>query len=585
MLDLLLINGLDFINTSIPSPYIGHYILEKILKENGIDVKQINVDAERKAGRLHLSEDPDTMLNELADVIIAQKPKIAGFYTICNSFITVVQISMRLHDRAPDIKIIYGGPHATITAKECLRDLEFLKLVCLGESEYSITPVIQALLNELPLDNVPGIAYRKDGEIVSNPCCALVSADQLADYTVIDYGEGFRSASVPHTMEGGRGCPFGCSFCSTSMFWQRTFRVKPVDTLLEEMDKCHETLGSVSFAIEHDMFTANRKHITEFCNKLIQRGSPYYWKCSSRVDVLDEELIELMAKAGCFAVFLGIETGSERMQKTVHKNLDLANAAQLTKCLLKNKYKVTASFIYGFPDETEDDFIQTVQLMEQLLIAGVDNLQFHPFMLLPGTEETAKVKDRAIFNERDVDISIYNRKVINEESRELIRKYKDIFIQYYSFSSVVKSKYPWFEIIFVLASFQWNFFKNTFKALAKNIGLLNIYLKYEPIFKDVYFQFNELDYSDELPYLTRDSLQKIVMSEDNDEINEVFRYENDLFDFAVKNKEESKIVNYRLDIDIKKDLCVYSPEGRSYVIKRNENTKISVFPVPEWMKT
>lgn len=583
MTDVLLINGMEYLHNNVLVPYIGHYILEKVLKEEHIDARQLNIDMEIRMGRLHIPDDPDGIFEAAADYILSMSPRVVGFNTICNSFITAVQICMKIHAKAPEVRIIFGGPHATLTAEECLRDLDFLTLVCLGESEYSIVPVIRALLDGTPLDGVPGIAWRKDGKTVLNPCCELVPAERLTDYTVIDYGEDFRSLTVPHSIEGGRGCPFHCTFCSTSIFWQRNFRIKPVEILLGEMDRCHEEMGTVVFAIEHDMFTANRKTIVEFCNRLIERGSPYYWKCSSRVDVLDEELIGLMARAGCVYMFLGIETGSARMQKIIHKNLDLKNAAEMVKCLIRNHYTVSASFIYGFPEETEEDFLESVHMLEEFLLAGVDNLQFHPFMLLPGTEETATVKDRAIFNEREVDLSIYNRRVINEESRELIRKYKDIFIQYYSFDSAVRKKYPWFEVIFAMTSLHWNNYKNTFATLTVKVGLTELYLKYEDLFRDFYYRFNDYDYSDNLLQIIRDALKKIVAAENDEELSEIFRYEDDLFGYAVSDCRDDLIREYRLDIGTDNGNCVYLNEGRQYMFRRGEGTKVRVIRVPGWM--
>ena len=583
MTDVLLINGMEFLHSNVLVPYIGHYILEKVLKEEHIDARQLNIDMEIRTGRLRIPEDPEGIFEATADYILSMSPRVVGFNTICNSFITAVQICMKIHVKAPEVRIIFGGPHATLTAEECLRDLDFLTLVCLGESEYSIVPVIRALLDNTPLDGVPGIAWRKDGKTVMNPCCELVPAERLTDYTVIDYGEDFRELTIPHTIEGGRGCPFHCTFCSTSIFWQRNFRIKPVDILLGEMDRCHEKLGTVAFAIEHDMFTANRKTIVEFCNKLIERGSPYYWKCSSRVDVLDEELIELMARAGCVYMFLGIETGSARMQKIIHKNLDLKNAAEMVKCLIRNRYTVSASFIYGFPEETEEDFLESVRMLEELLLAGVDNLQFHPFMLLPGTEETATVKDRAIFNEREVDLSIYNRRVINDESRALIRKYKDIFIQYYSFDSAVRKKYPWFEVIFAMTSLHWNNYKNTFAALTVKVGLAELYLKYEDLFRDFYYRFNDYDYSDNTLQIIRDALKKIVAAENDEELTEIFRYEDDLFGYAVSDCRDDLIREYRLDIGTDTGKCVYLHGRRQYLFRRGEGTKVRVIRVPDWM--
>lgn len=583
MSDVLLVNGMDFLYSKTPSPYIGHYILEKVLRENGISVSQLNVDAERTSGRLRLPEDPDSVFNMLADRILSVSPRIVGFYTICSSFITTVQVAMKLHVKAPEVMIIFGGPHATITAEACLRDLGFLTAVCLGESEYSILPLVRALLDGIPLNGLAGIAWRKDGQIMKSPCCDLVPAERLTDYSISDYGPDYHGIDFSYTIEGGRGCPFHCTFCSTSTFWQRTFRIKPVDILIGEMDRCHREQGTSVFAIEHDMFTVNRQYITDFCNRLIEKGTPYRWRCSSRVDVLDEELASLMTKAGCIHIFLGIETGSPRMQKLIHKNLDLENAARITKYLKKCGLSVSASFIQGFPEETEEDFLQTVSLMEDLMIAGIDNLQLHPFMLLPGTEETTKVYGRAVFNERDIDMSIYNRSMINEESRELIRKHREIFIQYYSFESEVRSKYPWFSTVFALASLRWNAHRNTFITLARKPGLREIYLKYADLFRDFYFRFDEHLYSECAMPIVRSILEQIVTGENDKALTEIFRYECDLLEYGYSDSQDSIIRSYRLNVDKVTQLCEYTPEEKKYLFRKGENNRVKAARIPDWI--
>jgi len=167
------------------------------------------------------------------------------------------------------------------------------------------------LLGDGNLRNVPGIARREeDGTPLLNPPCRLVPKEELHRYTVYEMDQALGPGQTTMNLEGGRGCPFHCSFCSTSRFWNRHFRMKPAEDLIREMDTFHERSGIRRFSIEHDMFTANRKYVETFCRLLTDRGTPYRWACSSRIDVLDEDLIQLMARAGCEEVFLGIETGN-----------------------------------------------------------------------------------------------------------------------------------------------------------------------------------------------------------------------------------------------------------------------------------
>lgn len=151
----------------------------------------------------------------------------------------------------------------------------------------------------------------------------LISNEELTKYTPYEFNPYIVEGNTGISIEGGRGCPFNCSFCSTSGFWGRKYRIKPVDDLIYEMKKLNKIYKFKFFNIQHDLFTANRKAIVAFCNKIIDERLNLSWGCSSRVDVLDYDLIELMAKANCKSMFLGIETGSKRMQKILNKNLNI----------------------------------------------------------------------------------------------------------------------------------------------------------------------------------------------------------------------------------------------------------------------
>lgn len=188
-MDLLFVSGLDFREADGvgPTPQIGQAILQKILSPR-YEVKLVSFDHLAASGELPHRADYNEMLNAMVDYLISFHPKVIGFYTICNSFITVLELSERIHRLAPEIRIFFGGPHATLTAAECLKSFQFLELVCLGESEKSILPLMKAMLEGAPLEDVPGIAYRRDGEIRFNPCAELVSNEELHQYTVLDFG-------------------------------------------------------------------------------------------------------------------------------------------------------------------------------------------------------------------------------------------------------------------------------------------------------------------------------------------------------------------------------------------------------------
>ena len=577
--DIVLVSGLDWKQGVAALPQYGQYILHKILEQH-YKSELVCFDRMQYLGEFSYDGDYDDVLDRMADYLLSLNSKTIGFYTICNNFLTVVGISKRIARKAPDIAIIFGGPHATMTYEHCLKTFPYLRAVCMGESERSILPLVSALVNNSTLENVPGIAYIQDGQLHQNPACELIPAEELTDYAVYDYTVE-NLLSLP--MEGGRGCPFHCSFCSTNMFWHRRFRVKPVEHLIAEMDRFNRETGATRFSINHDIFTANRKHLTAFCETLIAKGSPYTWDCSSRIDVLDEDIVRLMRRSGCREIFLGIESGSPRMQKIIGKNLNLKNANSIILLMKQLGFQITASFIYGLPDEIEEDFDQTLEMLEAFFFAGIFNCQLHRFFPLPATPDAIKIRDKIYFDEYDIDMSIAERKAMTPENIELILQHPDLFLQYYSFRNEVRQKFRWADSLMLINSNLSIHFKQTCTMLLKRLGYKRLYQKYEDIFKEMSIKFIILSF-EERSRLILKLLSDIVEKEQIPELTELFRYENDVFTFINQEDKSSRQVTYKMDIVTAIRDGIYNMRPFRGLLKWDEKSKnAKLIPIPEWI--
>ena len=583
-LDILLASGMDLLDEKEAMPQVGQVILKKLLKPH-FTVEQVDFDVHVTLGKFRYGRTYDETVERMADYLLAMNSKIIGFYTICNSFITVVNVSACIHRKNPDVILFYGGPHATMTWKHCLEELPFLTCVCMGESEYSIVPLVRTLLEGGPLAEVPGVAWRNaDGKAERNIPCGLVPETELQKYAVYDLDAVYTPGHAKMFIEGGRGCPFQCSFCSTRLFWQQKFRVKPVEDIIREMDVHYERGGFDSFSIEHDMFTANRKHLKQFCETLIGRGSPYTWACSSRIDVLDEESIRMMAKAGCREIFLGIETGSPRMQDRIDKHLNLKDAVPKVILMQRLGILVRASFIYGLVGETEEDFLQTLDLLRHLYLEGVRDCQLHRFFPLPETPDAARIRDQIYFDEYDIDMSIASRKAMTPENRELIRNHPDLFLHYYTFKSEVRQKYRWADSLAVLTGNTEIYYPHTTDLLLEKLDYQQLYLKYEEIFKELSLCFS-LEGPAKLKALIDVRLRDIVEREAIPEVSAMYRYEDDVRRFLREGNREARVVTYPMDINraLKKKEYIMEP-FRAMMALDPEKNAVRFISIPAWMK-
>ncbi len=546
-MDVLFVNGMELTKSGNATPHIGQIILKNIISPK-YDTEILSFDQLIARGEFDIDKDPDALIDEMAEIILKKKPKVVGFYTICDTFHLVVAVSEVIRKRNSDIFIFYGGPHATLTAKKCLETFDFVDLICLGESEKSIMPLMDEIFGKRDFSSVPGVSYRQGNEIKQNPCATLLTNEELTNYTQYDLGGVLKYKDARVLLEGGRGCPYQCTFCSTSRFWKRQFRVKPVSVLIKEMDKYHEMYGLTSFSIQHDLFTANRKHLVSFCNALIEKNSPYVWRCSSRVDVLDHELIELMKKSGCLEIYLGIETGSERMQKIIKKNLNLDNAMDMINFMIRQGIVPTVSFIYGYPDETIEDYEKTLTMLRKVFLTGKATVQLHKFFPLPATEEADKVADRVYFDFEKVDLSILNRAVCGKRCKDLIKQNKELFLQFYTFDSEVRVKYPYIEaVVMLLGMFAGRFYMTLYQIMNK-YEIHDIYKRYEDDFEMLFFNYYELVSQSELLDKLEMVLKKIVDNEHNDGWSDIFRFEKAVFDYIASGNKEVVVIDFENDI-------------------------------------
>ena len=371
---------------------IGVLSIGTILKNSNYDVEIVDFNYLYYCKIINRGNTKDKMLDEMRDYLLSKNPDIVGLSCMCNCYHVYIELAQKLKKCNPELKVFLGGPQATLTAKQSLEAFPWIDLIELGESEKNIEAVINVLLGKQNPDHVNGIAYKKNDEVIINEVIQIENLDELPllNYDMLPYFDKMEMVEL----EIGRGCPFGCSFCSTKTFWKRNFRIKSVDRIFSEIDNLVKMYNKKYFNFVHDLFTVNRKIVLELCDKIINSDLNIYWGCSARLDTLDEELIVAMTKAGCVEIYIGVETGSVSMQKKINKNLNLNRIDE--KIILFKKYnlRITFSFIYGFPGENAEELIETINLIGKLYNMGFDKIQLHQCSIFAGTELFTKYKDQ-----------------------------------------------------------------------------------------------------------------------------------------------------------------------------------------------
>ena len=471
-MDLILIDG--YASDEFPNPYLGLLSIRNVLQKE-FDVEIIKARHSRHDELKLKNQFMRTKINELANSIVEKKPAIVGFYTLGDTFIYSIQLAAEIKRLNSEIKIMLGGPHASITAEECISEFPFVDVIALGEAELYIVDLVNSLLYCRDLKNIPNICFMYDGSVYMTEKKELIPSKELYKYTPYNLNPYISDDLNTINLEGGRGCPYSCTFCSTNTFWGRMYRVKQAKKLVNEMIKYSEIYDVCDFQIIHDNLTSNRQYIKELCQELIEIDSPFTWSCSSRIDTLDNEIILLLKESNCRDIFIGIETGSKRMQKLTKKNVDLDVAMKTIKCLIENDYSPTFSFVYGFPEETLADFRETTAMIGDLFRLGIEVVQCHFFMVYPETIETNKVFDKLYLDFSKTCLTNVDEDDFDQTSEELIRKYPNLFTKYYTFDTDVRNKYLHFEMLVILFATSLPIFKYNIAKLLENNNMIEIY--------------------------------------------------------------------------------------------------------------
>ena len=416
----------------VPEPHLGVLAVASLLEAEGIRPTVIDLDGmhvewlrTRRARRRR-----GDFAHHVADCLAATEADWYGFSSNCSSYPLTVRSATLLKQARPTSRILFGGPQATGTAEETLKAFSAVDLVVQGEAENVISPLVRALRTDLRFDTVPGIVYRRGCEVARAPAAPIVEdLDRLPTPSFHLWNGIRRCGTLP--LELGRGCPYSCTYCSTSQFFQRRYRLKSPDRVVEEMAAIHSRYGTRSFTLVHDNFPASRDRARDFCSALLAHDIRFSWTCSARTDCVDRELIELMKRAGCRGIFFGIETGSPAVQRSIRKNLDLEEAPRRLRLVDRCRITAAAAFMMGFPEETPSDLEDTLRCYVDVMRRDYLRPQISLLSPLPGTEIHAKYRHELLCDGILSDIAFQGREP-DARDWKLINDHPDVFSSYYA---------------------------------------------------------------------------------------------------------------------------------------------------------
>ena len=236
------------------------------------------------------------------------------------------------------------------------------------------------------LTSIKGLVWRRGEEVVVNPDRPFFrNLDDLPipmhellplDKYLIPMIKG------PYTfIVTSRGCTAGCKYCIKHVSYQYSIRIRTPENIMEEL-RALDKLGIHNIHMYADLFTVNREQVVKLCELIIKEGLKIKWTCNSRVDYVDEEMLKLMGKAGCWYISWGIESSNEQILKKAAKGYRLEQAPRALKWAHAAGIKNWGYFIVGLPGETVETIQQTIKFAKDL---PLDIALFHVAAPYPGT--------------------------------------------------------------------------------------------------------------------------------------------------------------------------------------------------------
>ncbi len=365
------------------------------------------------------------------ETIAASDAQVYGFSSICASYPATVRLANAIGHESPMAGVVLGGPQASVVDVATLRSFPGIEAVIRGEAEDNFPKWVAARLEGRSPGAIPGLTYRKAGRIQRNKNASVTLDLDGVPVPAYDLHPGIEKLeNLP--LEIGRGCPFACRFCSTNDFFRRRFRLKSPAVALSQMRALHAVYGVRAFSLAHDMFTVDRRRVVDFCDEMNLAGRPFSWSCSARTDCVDDDLLERMKDAGCTGVFFGIETGSQRLQRVIEKDLDLNESRRIIRVANSIGLQTTASLITGYPEETREDFRDTVRFFLDVCPLEQLDAQLHILSPLAETPITTQFEKQLYLEDGWEEISETGA-TLDVVDRLLVGAHPDLFSSFYCF--------------------------------------------------------------------------------------------------------------------------------------------------------
>ena len=283
-----------------------------------------------------------------------------------------LSLAKKIRAKKQGMAIVWGGYHPTAMPEQTLQN-EFVDIIVNGYGEITFSELITRLANSQSYEDVMGISYKKNKEVITNPDRPMPDLNKLhgLDYHLF-YMEKFFKDTNTRTLHyiTSRGCPHQCGFCADSVIYKRKWNALSAERVVEELERLKKTYNYDSVRFYDSNLFVNEQRIIDICKGVIEKKLDFSWlKCNGDAFIFNkysEDTFKLMHRAGISNILLGIESGYEPALSCVDKAADTTDNIETVKKLHKNGISIGFSFMFAFPYDIEKSKLDQEHKIELL---------------------------------------------------------------------------------------------------------------------------------------------------------------------------------------------------------------------------
>jgi radical SAM superfamily enzyme YgiQ (UPF0313 family) len=377
---------------------------------------------------------PNETNEQWAGRIAALNPDYAGFSAITASFLDACDVARRVKEKRDRTAIVFGGPHVSWGKDRILSRFPALDFVIAGEGEHSF----RKLADGAPHREIEGMYFRNGHDIEHGPTQTGCDMDGLP-FPAYDLLAGFPKKylmplfSYPRhpgaNVISSRGCMYQCSYCDRSVFG-KSFRFNSPGYTAGLVAKLAQDFHVRHINFYDDLFTLNRERVGRLCELLVNGRRRVSFNCIVRLGHIDDGLLDMLKRAGCFMVNVGIESGDQAILDKHKSGMTLDTVRSDINRIAKSGILVKGLFMMGFPGETAESIKRTRDFALSLPLAAANITAFTPF---PGAPITGDITSYGEFDDdwskMDCEHFVFvpkeigSRPFLEEQYREFIKEF------------------------------------------------------------------------------------------------------------------------------------------------------------------